>query len=246
MDFFSFLTGTPKSKPTKLPLAKETGLLLAEIQNKAKEFEKNVEVAKLHMAAKEAMLKFKGVDCSGKGMITDLKVGPAELIAMSRNAVNMMTKPLRKVYLSVNAKGVERTIEGLIDEMNELIRVLRELGRKKDKDSMLGMVCFLQASINKLKDASEATARELGKVSCLVALTKEAQDILNEVQLEHDFDMLDDLLTEAKLKDIPNAPTTKPRSRTSKRGGKTRKAAMPHKYDKKLYRTRRRQVLTSA
>jgi len=50
-------------------------------------------------------------------------------------------------------------------------------------------------------------------------LTPEANALLEEVQMEHDFDMLDDLLAEARAQTIPAAPTTKPQSKTRKGKG---------------------------
>ena len=215
---FSWLTPAPK--PAALPLAKETGTLLGEMQKQVKSFEINAEVAKLHTAAKLAVLEFKGVDCSGKAKIVDLKVGPAELIAMSKKAVKSIEGPLRRVYLSVAAKNVERAIETLLTKMNDLVSLLRELGKEKKKNEMLAMVCFLQASINKLVEATEGTAAKAAAPLKMPKLTPDAKALLEEVQMEHDFDMLDDLLAEARAQSIPDAPTTKPQSKTRKGKGR--------------------------
>lgn len=215
---FSWLTSTPL--PTPLPLAKETGTLLREMQKQVKSFESNAEVAKLHTAAKLAMLEFKGVDCSGNAKIIDLKVGPAELIAMSKKAVKSIELPLRRVYLSVAAKNVERAIEKLLSKMNDLVSLLRELGKEKKKNEMLAMVCFLQASMNKLVEATGETAAKAAAPLKMPKLTPDAKALLDEVQMEHDFDMLDDLLAEARAQSIPDAPTTKPQSKTRKGKGR--------------------------
>ena len=120
--FFSFITGTPKPPPP--PLAKETGRLLGEMQKQVRGFQNNQEVANLNTATKLAMLEFKGVDCTGKATIVDLKVGPDELIAMANKAVRVITVPMRRVYLSVPSKDVERAIEELISKMQHLIQRL--------------------------------------------------------------------------------------------------------------------------
>ena len=214
---FSFLTGKPNPPP--LPLAKETGRLLGEMQKQVKDFQNNAEVANLHTATKLAMLEFKGVDCTGKAKIVDLKVGPAELIAMANKAVRAVTAPMRRVYLSVESEDVERAMEELIGKMQDLVRTLRSLGKDKKKDEMLAMVCFLQASINKLTEATEQTAAKATAPLKMPKLTPEAKALLEEVQMEHDFDMLDDLLAEARAQTIPTAPTTKPQSKTRKGKG---------------------------
>ena len=214
---FSFLTGT--AKPPPLPLAKETGRLLGEMQKQVKDFQNSAEVAKLHTATKLAMLEFNGVDCTGKAKIVDLKVGPAELIAMANKAVRAVTAPMRRVYLSVESKDVERAMEELISKMQDLVRTLRALGKEKKRNEMLAMVCFLQASINKLTEATEQTAALAAAPLKMPKLTPEAKALLEEVQMEHDFDMLDDLLAEARAQSIPTAPTTKPQSSTRKGRG---------------------------
>jgi hypothetical protein len=217
---FSWLTPAPK--PAALPLAKETGTLLGEMQKQVKSFENNAEVGKLHTAAKLALLEFKGVDCSGEAKIVDLEVGPAELISMSKKAVKSIEGPLRRVYLSVAAKNVERAIETLLTKMNGLVLLLRSLGRQKKINEMLAMVCFLQASINKLVEATEKTAAKAAAPLEMPKLTADAKALLEEVRMEHDFDMLDDLLAEARAQSIPDAPATKPQSKTRKGKGKSR------------------------
>lgn len=84
---------------------------------------------------------------------------------------------------------------------------------------MLAMVCFLQASINKLTEATEQTAAKAAAPLKMPKLTPEAKALLEEVQMEHDFDMLDDLLAEARAQSIPEAPKTKPQTKTRKGRG---------------------------
>ena len=182
--------------------------MLGEMQKQVKDFQNNAEVAKLHTATKLAMLEFKGVDCTGNAKIVDVKVGPAELMAMANKAVRAVTAPMRRVYLSVESKEVERAMDELISKMQDLVRTLRALGKEKKKDEMLAMVCFLQASINKLTEATEQTAAKAAAPLKMPKLTTEAKALLDEVQMEHDFDMLDDLLAEARAQTIPTAPTT--------------------------------------
>jgi uncharacterized phage infection (PIP) family protein YhgE len=208
MEFFSSMFAVKPKQPT-MPLAVETGRLLKEVRGHAKALEKNVHTAELNVALKLAMLEFKGIDCANIARITDISIGPTELADMTKKAVRAVTKPLRALYMSHGSKKLEQDVETLISGMQDVTRSINGLARKKDKNSMLALVCSMQMSIEKLIEATESTTEGLGHISDAAAT------LLAETELGE----LDRKLAAVRVKDIPTAPTTRP---TTRKGGKKR------------------------
>ena len=198
-----------------MPMTKETGKLLSVMRST--NIKANARVAELNTATKLALLHFKGVDCSDVATITDMRIGPKELTAMVKKATKAVVPALRKMYLSVGNKDLQKAVEDFITGLEDSSEIAKRLEKTKDQNAMLRIVCSAQAAIAELAKVSGRAVKDLSKTSA--PMSAEAKTLLQNVTMEHDFDMLDDLLAEVRAQtDIPNAPKGKPT-----RGGRRRK-----------------------
>ena len=203
-------------KPTTsdMPMAKETGKLLSVLRSK--NLKAKAWVAGLNTVTKLALLDFRGVDCSDIATITDIGIGPNEMTAMIKKATNKITHHLRKMYLEIGDKELEKAVENFITGIGDSTKNVKQLEKTKDQGAMLRIVCSVQAAIAELEKVSGVATKEIGKVSA-APMSAEAETLFNKARIEHDFDTLDDLLAEARARtDIPNAPTGK----STRKGGK--------------------------
>lgn len=170
----------------------------------------NARVAELNTATKLALLHFKGVDCSGVAKITEMGIGPKELTEMVKKATKTVAPALRKLYLEFGNMKLETAVEEFIKGLEDSSKIAKRLEKSKDQTEMLRIVCSVQAAIFELEKITSDATKEISKIP-ETSMSAEAETLYQTTKAKHDFDMLDDLLDEARAQtNIPTAPKSTP------------------------------------